>query len=121
MPGASDDAIRRIEANVAAAPTPSALVRERLDASAMLERLMSGLAPRDLGRRPVAYRCRCSQRRALGACVAMGREELQRVLESDRRAEVVCEFCGERYEVAEEEIRGILDGPPSVLRRKSPA
>jgi redox-regulated HSP33 family molecular chaperone len=42
----------------------------------------------------------------------MGREELLRVLESDRRAEVVCEFCAERYEIGEDEIRGILDGSP---------
>ena len=112
MPGASDDAISRLEANVAAAPTPSELVREGLDASAILGRLMHGLEPRDLERQPVAYRCRCSQRRALGACVAMGREELQRVLESDRQAEVVCEFCGARYEIGEDAIRDILDGSP---------
>jgi len=110
MPGASDDAIARLEENVAAAPTPSELVREGLDGSAILVRLMRGLEPRDLERRPVAYRCRCSQRRALGACAAMGREDLQRVLASDRRAEVVCEFCGARYEVGEEALRAILDG-----------
>jgi molecular chaperone Hsp33 len=108
MPGASDRAIDALEANVAAAPTPSELVREGLDASGMLARLMHGLAPRDLERRPVAYRCRCTRGRALGACVAMGREELCSVLESDRRAEVVCEFCGERYEIGEDELRGIL-------------
>ena len=110
MPGAADGVIDRLEANVATAPTPSELVREGLDASGMLWRLMNGLAPRDLERRPVAYRCRCSYGRALGACVAMGREELLRVLESDRRAEVVCEFCGERYEIGEGEIRSMLDG-----------
>jgi len=110
MPDASDGAIDRLEANVAAAPTPSELVREGLDASGMLARLMHGLAPHDLERRPVAYRCRCTRGRALGACVAMGREELEHVLASDRRAEVVCEFCGERYEIEEGELRGILDG-----------
>jgi molecular chaperone Hsp33 len=112
MPGASNGAIDRLEKNVAAAPGPSELVREGLDASGILARLMHGLAPRDLERRPVAYRCRCSRGRALGACVAMGREELLRVLESDRRAEVVCEFCAERYEIGEDEIRGILDDSP---------
>jgi len=110
MPGASDRAIDLLEANVAGAPTPSELVREGLDASGMLGRLMHGLAPRDLERRPVAYRCRCSHGRALGACVAMGRDEIERVLTSDRRAEVVCEFCGSRYEFLEDELRAILDG-----------
>jgi molecular chaperone Hsp33 len=112
MPGATDDAIDRIEANVAAAPTPSELVREGSDASAMLGRLMLGLTPRDLERQPVVYRCRCTRGRALGACVAMGRDELQRVLASDRRAEVVCEFCGARYEFGEDELREILGGSP---------
>jgi len=108
IPGASDDAIARLEENVAVARTPSELVREGLDASGILERLMCGLEPRDLERRPVAYRCRCSQRRALGACAAMGREELERV----RSAEVVCKFCGQRYDVGDEALRGILGGSP---------
>jgi molecular chaperone Hsp33 len=109
MPGARPDAVDRLEQNVAAAGAPSDLVRQGLDATAMLARLMDGLAPRELERVTVAYRCRCSHERALGACVAMGREELRRVLESDHRAEVVCEFCGRRYDVAEDELRGILD------------
>ena len=109
MPGASDAAITRLEENVAAAPTPSELVRDGLDGSAILGRLMRGLEPRDLERRPLAYRCRCSQRRALGACAAMGRAEIEALRAEGRPAEVVCEICGARYVVGIAELGALLD------------
>ena len=40
----------------------------------------------------------------------MGRAELLDVLAHERRAEVVCEFCGTRYVVEETALRALLPG-----------
>ena len=40
----------------------------------------------------------------------MGRAELQDILVCERRTEVVCEFCGERYVLDEAELRALLAG-----------
>jgi molecular chaperone Hsp33 len=108
LPGASESTITRLEANLGAGASPSELVRSGLDASAMLERLMVGLPMRTLDRRPVAFRCRCSRERVQGAMLAMGRSELADVLAGERRAEVVCEFCGERWVLEEDELRAVF-------------
>ena len=110
MPGADAATIELLERNVRAAAAPSDLVREGLGAAAILERLLDGLPTRILEERPVRYRCRCSRERVRGAIVAMGRAEILDVLASERRAEVVCEFCGTRYEVGETELRELLEG-----------
>lgn len=108
MPGAEPGTIDRLERNVAAAPAPSDLVRQGLDAPAMLARLLDGFATRTLEGHEVRYQCRCSRDRVRGAILAMGRAEIEDVLAGERRAEVVCEFCGARYDVEEAELRELL-------------
>jgi molecular chaperone Hsp33 len=55
----------------------------------------------------VAYRCSCSLERARTAVSALGREELENVLQNEKKAEITCEFCRQRYVVGEEELRSI--------------
>lgn len=108
MLGAEPAMVARLERNVVAAPPPSDLVRQGLDASAILAHLLDGFATHPLDGHPVRYQCRCTRERVLAAIVAMGRAELLDVLAGEKRAEVVCEFCGERYEVEEPELRALL-------------
>ncbi len=110
MPGAGVGTIGHLEANVGAAPPPSDLVRQGLDAAAILARLLAGFPTRVLEEQAVGFRCRCSRERVEAAIVAMGRAELLDVLARERRAEVVCEFCGERYVVEEPELRALVPG-----------
>jgi molecular chaperone Hsp33 len=112
MPGAPAEAIARLEQNVEAAPSPTELVRGGCDAGAVLAHLLGGLSMRLLEDRPVRFRCRCSRERINVAMVAMGRAELAELLGTDRRAEVVCEFCATRYHVEEPELRALLSAMP---------
>jgi len=108
MAGADQSAIDRLEANVAAAPAPSDLVRQGLGAAEMLTHLLAGLPTQVLEEHPARFRCRCSRERAVGATLAMGRAELLDVLDRERRAELVCEFCGARYVLEEDELRELV-------------
>jgi molecular chaperone Hsp33 len=108
MPGADQQAVDRLEANVAAAAPPSDLVRRGLGASDILSHLLDGLPTQVLEEHPVRFRCRCSRERAVGATLAMGRAELLDVLNTDRRAELICEFCAARYVLEEDELRTLV-------------
>jgi len=108
MPGADAGAVDRLESNVGAAEPPSDLVRAGLGAGAILGRLLDGFPTRVLDEHPVAFRCRCSRERVESAILAMGRAEILDVLAGERRAEVVCEFCGARYVVEEAELRALI-------------
>ena len=108
MPGAEAGTVDRLESNVAASAPPSDLVRQGLDASTILTRLLAGFATRLLEEQAVAFRCRCSRERVAGAILAMGHEELRDLLARERRAEIVCEFCSERYTLEEDQLRACL-------------
>lgn len=53
----------------------------------------------------VAYRCSCSYERARNAVSALGRVELEDVLQKEKEAVITCEFCRQRYVVGEAELR----------------
>lgn len=48
--------------------------------------------------RRLAFGCSCSSDRAANALRAMGRTEVDALIDSEQRIEVSCEFCGARYD-----------------------
>ena len=71
---------------------------------------LAGFPTRVLEEQALRFQCRCNRERVEAAIVAMGRAALLDVLAHERRAEVVCEFCGARYVVEEAELRALLAG-----------
>jgi len=110
MPGAEPATAEQLESNVSRSATPSELIRAGLDARAMIAHLLAGFPPPVVEAGPVRFGCHCSRQRVGAALVAMGRAELADVLAGDRQAEVICEFCAQRYVVEEAELRALLAG-----------
>ena len=66
-----------------------------------------------IDRRAPRFHCPCSRERVTGMLAMLGRHELANMMAEDRSAEIVCNFCRERYEVPHEElvrIAGAIDG-----------
>tara|TARA_Y100000589_G_scaffold328364_1_gene372306 strand:- start:107 stop:1006 length:900 start_codon:yes stop_codon:yes gene_type:complete len=57
----------------------------------------------------VEFKCRCSRERSLGAMRILDKKELKDILEKDGEAELICEFCKERYLITYEEIEAMLN------------
>lgn len=107
LPGADAAALDRLASHIETICPPSDMVRQGLRPPGILRALLGDdITP--LGERPVRFHCRCDQQRVLGAIAAMGRADLLDVLAGERRAEVVCEFCAQTYEVGEAEIASLL-------------
>ncbi len=109
MPGTDPAAIDRLERNLEGSAPPSELVRQGLDARAMVARLLAGFPIGVLEERTVRFECGCNRDRVESAILAMGCAEVLDVLAGERRAEVTCEFCATRYVVEESELRALLD------------
>ena len=107
LPGATPETLDAVAARVERVATPSQLVRDGLGPADML-RAVIGDGVSVLEERDVRFRCRCSRERVAVAILAMGRAEIEAVLADDRRAEVTCDFCGARYVLEEDELRGLL-------------
>ena len=56
----------------------------------------------------VRFHCPCSRSRSVGALKLLGRDELNTILQEDGRAELICHFCNEKYEVGGEELQELI-------------
>ena len=57
----------------------------------------------------INFKCRCSRKRSLAAIKMLEKKELKDILEKDKKAELVCEFCKEKYIISFDEIKTLID------------
>jgi molecular chaperone Hsp33 len=115
LPGAEESAIAAIEKAAADAPSVTEAIRGGADATEMLRLALKGLPFDTLESRPVEFRCKCSYERVVRIVTALGREEVEDMIEKDKGAELTCHFCNSVYYLDEDALRGILEPPPPVL------
>jgi molecular chaperone Hsp33 len=89
-----EDAWRRVQL---VADTVTAEELARLEDHELLRRLFAEDDVRMFQSAPVFFRCRCSRERVGTMLRALGREEVDSVLEEFGQVEVRCEFCSRAY------------------------
>jgi molecular chaperone Hsp33 len=106
LPGASDEVIDRLEENLKKVNSVSKMVERGLDARGIIEELLEGFEISYLSTTDLAFRCHCSKERIGGVLASLDRKDLDSLIE-DGQAEVVCHFCGEKYQFDKEELQAI--------------
>ncbi|WP_428332128.1 Hsp33 family molecular chaperone HslO [Novosphingobium sp.] len=53
---------------------------------------------------PIAWHCRCSRERVLGALLTLGQAELQDMIDSREEPQIDCDFCQKHYQVTTAEL-----------------
>ena len=81
-----------------------------LPAATLLRRLFHEEGVEVLGERPLRFGCSCSRERVSAMLQSLGEDEARAAL-IDGRAEVRCEFCGERYHFDPDEIEALFSQP----------
>lgn len=96
LPGAADDVIDKVEANVA----NTGAVTDVLNSGgidALLESVMLGFSPKILERHNVEYNCTCSRERFLAAVLSLDKAEIDDMVMKAEPIEVCCQFCDAKY------------------------
>lgn len=57
---------------------------------------------------PAEFVCDCSRDRIEGVLVSVGKDEIKKMIDEDKKAEIVCHFCNKKYEFNEDELKNIL-------------
>ena len=111
MSGGSEETIGRVEANIAALPAVTTLVREGHGPLEILEAVLAGLDATPVAEAPVGFACPCTRERVFGALLLLGRGELTDMVATEGHAEVTCEFCAERYLIDRDELTTLATEP----------
>jgi len=107
LPGLTDAEITEIEQAIGSMPSVTTLLDQGLEPEEMLRFLFpDAVIMDDLD---IRFACQCSRERVEQTLVSLGQHELERLIEEDEQAEVVCQFCNEAYVFNKEEMQVILD------------
>ena len=89
-------------------PPVTAMLAEGQKPEAILDQLFLGLSHKLLSKYPLRFECDCSRERTESALVALGREELQALLDNEGEAVVTCQFCRTEYVFNGEELAALI-------------
>jgi len=108
MPSADPLLANYIEENISRAPYSTDMVRSGFSPVEMLNTVLGDLDLLLLEEKQPRFFCQCSRERALLIISALGRPEVEDMIEKDNGAELICHFCNEAYQISGEELAGLL-------------
>ena len=108
FPGAEEGILTRLERSLGELPPVSSLVNRGLTPEEIVSKAVGGLPVQYLEKSPVGFKCTCSRDRIGGILMAMGKTEIEKILEEQGEAEVRCHFCGDFYTFNASDLIAIL-------------
>lgn len=109
MPFADERVIARLEKNLSAFSTVTAVLDEGKSPEEMLGLLLEGMDMEVLDTLPAQFYCNCDKKRVEKAIVSIGRKEIAEMISEGKDIEVNCHFCNTSYRFNVEELRGLLE------------
>ena len=109
MPGVSDEIIDKLEMRINVIPYITELLSMGDTPESILNLILGDMDLKIVDKIPCEYYCGCSRDRVEKALIAIGKEELERILVEDKKAELSCHFCNKVYNFDEADLKGLLD------------
>jgi len=107
IPPVEEGLVDRIIANLQGIPFVTQMIREGKTPENMLERIFSDVPYHVLGKQDLAFRCTCSKEKVEKALIAIGGDELQKLLAEHEETDVTCEYCLTRYRFVRRELEAL--------------
>lgn len=108
LPGIKDDEVDIIENALATIPPISKLIEDGLSPSEILKEIFKDKL-QILETMDIKYECNCSRERIENLLISLGKEEIEDMIEKEGEAEIICQFCREKYHYNDEDLRIILE------------
>ncbi len=104
LPGAPAEAAEAVSARVRDIGSISRALDVGTEPEALVATVLRDFAPQVLARSPLRFRCTCSRRRLSAALRHLPVTELRAMRLEDGGAELVCHFCGRRYQLTADDL-----------------
>jgi len=109
LPDASEEVISQLETRLNTIPYITDLLDMGQTPEGILEMILQGMDLKILDKVPTEFYCNCTKERVEKALISIGKEELEKIANEDKKANLHCHFCGKEYDFTEEEILKLLE------------
>lgn len=108
MPGAKEEVIDELEKSIANVSSITDLLEEGNTPEMILEKLLGHLDVQILDTVPASFECNCSKERVTNALAAIGRKDLEEIVEEGEDVEMSCHFCNKKYVFDIDDVKKLL-------------
>ena len=109
LPGAYDEDIDNVEKTVASISSVTEMLDNGKKPEDIVEQLLKDYEIEYFENVPAQYQCDCSRDRTDRALISIGKEELEKIISEDGKAQITCHFCDNVYEYNKEELEKLLE------------
>ena len=109
LPGADEGMVSQLEEKLGNVPHVTNLLDAGKTPEEILEFLLGDMGLRILDRLPAAFTCNCDRQRVEKALISIGREELEKIIEEDGKANLHCHFCAKEYDFTKSDLLRLLE------------
>ena len=108
LPGCPDDVLDLLEIRAMFFTTISREVAEE-PLEDLATKWFDGMDLKILEKESVSYQCDCSREKMEKALIAMGRRDLNELIEEDEGAELTCHFCRTSHQFTKEDLIALME------------
>ncbi|MBQ6369056.1 MAG: Hsp33 family molecular chaperone HslO [Parasporobacterium sp.] len=108
MPGIDEEVIDKLEAKISKITSVTAMMEQGMGPEEILTEVLGDFDLQILDRIPTAFVCDCSKSKVSRALIAMGKKELQAIIDEGKEIEVKCHFCNTDYTYSIEEVKFLM-------------
>lgn len=108
LPFCPDSDIAALESKAGEITKLTRMLEDGMELDEALEKLLGDLDLEVTETAEPEFKCDCSREKIESALISLGREELEDMIEKDGKAELVCRFCGSKYDFTGEELKALL-------------
>lgn len=105
MPDAMEEDIVKVEQVVAKLKHMSIMIQEHDSLEEILEEMFDDIHL--LEAKEIAFHCDCDRAKMKRVLTTLSKEERKAMMEEDHGCEITCNFCNERYQFSEQELRNL--------------
>ena len=107
LPGVKDEEIAEIERAIGAVPPVTTILEQGAEPEEMLRMLLPDAELME--EMYISFACQCSKEQVERTMISLGESELERLIQEDGQAEVVCHYCNEAYTFGKEDLTALLE------------
>lgn len=109
MPDASEKVISQLEKKLSEIPSITQMQEKGLTPESILELILGDMNLKVMDKVPVSFYCNCDKNRVEKALISIGKEELEKIVKEDKKADLHCHFCNKEYNFTEQELKRLLE------------
>lgn len=109
LPGAKEEDIAKLEKRLQDMPSISSLLASEDHIEALLAAIYGDEPFKRLSEEDLSFNCDCSKERFEAALMSLPSSDLQEMIDQDKGAEIICQFCDTTYTFTESDLEKLIN------------